>query len=694
MIESGTIHLADEQLVELMQIAIDPSDGLAAATNHPGLQLAARHGYIAVSQLGEGGLSEVWRGVDSNTGRDVAIKVTKRDVMAGEALLRREADVLSRFHEVGIVGLVRKCLPNYNGNTTITSADQVPLGEEGYLILEFIEGATLEEAARANPRNIIDTFPAICRAVQRVHAIGYVHNDLKPSNIMIRTDGSVALLDFALSTPIGGEPNALSRQGMRGGTHRFLAPELRTGGSGTPSIATDIYSLGATLVWLLHDPAVVSGKRFEVQAARASDDDPARRHTTAIELAIAVAGDNQDARSIFSRKPKPLLTLMLVSTIVAVFMWGLRQGADNGPLITADTNHPRQSHVVTNSTPHALLDAAVTALNDGEPDMASRMLKQVHADDRGWEWQHLWTDATNPPGRNTVVYDTPGVASVFDRESGSAIVATGDDHTVQRVYPSGDVEELMHHPEGIGHVATLPNNEYLVAGAKGRLFVAQGQAIRLQSKVSIQQLTLCWSDANQAVFAWGHPERIIHRLDLMTGKLDQIGTAGFVLLPPSAAGWRLQMSIDEADRDDNAGRTATLIDGSGITRSHFRFDPTEIPMSIDADPASGAAVIGTSTGRMLLFDDPAEPPTVIEATADEGVTAVALAIDEKRVFVAGQELKVFAWPGGELLLTLPIDVPGFVRQIDWNGHASTLTVLTDQGFTQWKAAAHYNLASR
>ena len=145
--------------------------------------------YEIQAPLGAGGMGEVYRALDTNLKRAVAIKVLPEALAADAerlARLQREAEVLASLnhpHIAQIYGLERS-----ESSTA--------------LVLELVEGPTLAERIVEGPIVIEDALPTakqIAEALEAAHEQGIVHRDLKPANIKLRPDGQVKVLDFGLA---------------------------------------------------------------------------------------------------------------------------------------------------------------------------------------------------------------------------------------------------------------------------------------------------------------------------------------------------------------------------------------------------------------------------------------------------------------------------------------------------------------
>jgi Tol biopolymer transport system component len=184
--------------------------------------------YEVIAPIGQGGMGEVYRAMDSNLKRSVAIKVLPEAVAADRdrlARLQREGEALAALSHpniAAIFGLER------SGGTTA-------------LVLELVEGPTLADRLAQGPLDLDEALAIaiqIATALEAAHEQGIIHRDLKPSNIKIKDNGTVKVLDFGLAKVIDPPPEAadvaesptvtalaMTEAGVLLGTAAYMAPE-------------------------------------------------------------------------------------------------------------------------------------------------------------------------------------------------------------------------------------------------------------------------------------------------------------------------------------------------------------------------------------------------------------------------------------------------------------------------------------
>lgn len=187
--------------------------------------------YKLTSRIAVGGMGEVWKGVDSVLGREVAAKILKDEYLSESTFLARfraEAQNMGRVSDPGIAGVY-----DYGDE------DGSP-----YLVMEYVPGEALSAIIeRSAPLSETDTLSIVTQAAQALgaaHKVGVIHRDIKPGNILMTPDFRVKITDFGIARVTDQAP--LTKTGQVMGTAQYLAPEQATGkGSGPGS---DLYALG------------------------------------------------------------------------------------------------------------------------------------------------------------------------------------------------------------------------------------------------------------------------------------------------------------------------------------------------------------------------------------------------------------------------------------------------------------------
>jgi len=174
--------------------------------------------------LGEGGMGRVYRGWDPALGREVALKALAQTFSGAPESLRRferEAKLLAALNHPNI-GAIYELLSE---------------GDQKYLVLELVEGETLEERLEQGPLPFAETIRIarqLADALEEAHRKGVVHRDLKPTNVMITPGGRIKVLDFGLAKAEvreeGGASTLVStRSGVVLGTAAYMSPEQARG---------------------------------------------------------------------------------------------------------------------------------------------------------------------------------------------------------------------------------------------------------------------------------------------------------------------------------------------------------------------------------------------------------------------------------------------------------------------------------
>ncbi|HEV3029226.1 MAG TPA: protein kinase, partial [Planctomycetota bacterium] len=202
--------------------------------------------FVRVQDVGRGSHSSVVKAWDSEAGRYVALKIIKEGG-GNEHIARFLKEAKS------LVGL------QHPGIATVYEAGKLDLpdGARAFVAMEFVEGETLDQV-RARGLQVQKAAQIIrdaALAVEYAHAKGILHKDLKPKNILLGFDGRTRVTDFGLalvSATLGPtDDSLLSRTIQVAGTPSYMSPEQALARTGDIKERSDVYSLGATLYFLL-----------------------------------------------------------------------------------------------------------------------------------------------------------------------------------------------------------------------------------------------------------------------------------------------------------------------------------------------------------------------------------------------------------------------------------------------------------
>ncbi|MBL8378879.1 MAG: HDOD domain-containing protein [Burkholderiales bacterium] len=218
---------------------------------------AARIGrFDIVKELGRGAQGTVYLGVDSHLRRKVALKTLRLDKLDDAA---RAAQTELMLGEARIVGQLTH--PNI-----VTLFDAGEDGGRPYLVFEFVEGHTLNDAIRERgtlaPAEAARIAAGFLTGVDCAHTAGVLHRDLKPANIMLTRDGTPRVMDFGIASNVESEG---AEKGLRG-TPSYMAPEYLSGQAFSPR--GDVFAAGMVLYEMLTgSPAVKSDNFYQTMYA-------------------------------------------------------------------------------------------------------------------------------------------------------------------------------------------------------------------------------------------------------------------------------------------------------------------------------------------------------------------------------------------------------------------------------------------
>lgn len=283
--------------------------------------------YQLLEPIGQGGMGTVYRAYDPLLDRSVALKRLSPDLVSDPALLARfeqESRLMAQVHHPQIA----------------TVFDAGDVGGQPFLTMALVQGEPLHRFAASRPRaftlqQAIVWGKQVANALAALHEKGILHRDLKPDNLIRTPDNQLVLTDFGIAI------RTTERQTSRvfEGTPEYASPEQFSGEE--PSQASDVYSLGALLFWMLAGRPPFEGDSFEalqravlsypapdirlwrkdipesvsILIQRCLEKDPAKRFETALAVEQAL-----EDLSVPTAKFRPWLAVVVL-TVAGILGW-------------------------------------------------------------------------------------------------------------------------------------------------------------------------------------------------------------------------------------------------------------------------------------------------------------------------------------------------------------------------------------
>ncbi|MFD0410612.1 serine/threonine-protein kinase [Kitasatospora sp. NPDC127116] len=209
---------------------------MTQAKGSTGRLLAGRYRLNGV--LGRGGMGTVWRAEDEMLGRTVAVKELRMNASVDEEEKHRL--ITRTLREAKATARIRH-------SSAVTVFDVVDEDDRPWIVMELVESRSLADVVREDgplePARAAEIALDVLGVLSAAHALGILHRDVKPSNVLIGEDGRVVLTDFGIAS-VEGDASVTST-GMLVGAPSYISPERARGQK--PGPPADLWSLGGTL---------------------------------------------------------------------------------------------------------------------------------------------------------------------------------------------------------------------------------------------------------------------------------------------------------------------------------------------------------------------------------------------------------------------------------------------------------------
>lgn len=350
--------------------------------------------YQLNERIGHGASGEVYTAEDLTLGRTVAIKIIKgphQDPRITKERFLREAQAVSKIDHPNVV----------------TVFEVFQEGTTNYLVMQYVKGGSLREIMGQGPlsaERALRIASDIAAGLEAAHAIGVIHRDVKPENVIVETSGRAKVVDFGVARLV--DRSTLTRKGRIVGTLPYMAPEQV---KGHPVDArTDVYALGAVLYEMLAgrrphesreeaalfyqiinvDPEPLGGRvsglpgGVDAIVAKALAKDPAKRYASAAELRHDIEivldrlkGEFDDTKHLIAKRRRRIgagltaiaIALAAVAVVAAWRVWQQRRVDQEPPprIMVAPANNSLGNRDLDYLS-GGMMDGLITALAGAE----------------------------------------------------------------------------------------------------------------------------------------------------------------------------------------------------------------------------------------------------------------------------------------------------------------------------------------
>ncbi|MCJ7579885.1 MAG: protein kinase [Candidatus Aminicenantes bacterium] len=234
--------------------------------------------YTIIEMLGKGAMGVVYKALDPDIGREVAVKTIRFDIVDGD-----DEEMMGRFiREAQAAGKL-----DHANITTIYDVGREK--DLTYIVMQYIKGQSLQQLIakkkKFSPKEINDIMIPLCEALEYAHQHGIVHRDIKPANILIDLNGKPKVVDFGVARI---ETSTLTQSGVTVGTPSYMSPEQIMGKR--VDNRADIFSLGVILYELAAGQRPFSGGNVSTLMYKIVNEEPP--HITEVDKSLPAKYEN------------------------------------------------------------------------------------------------------------------------------------------------------------------------------------------------------------------------------------------------------------------------------------------------------------------------------------------------------------------------------------------------------------------
>ena len=348
--------------------------------------------YTVLHDVGRGGTSHVYLVLNTRAGKQWAAKEIPKDGGGEKGVVKRglvtDVEMLKKLHHPGIPGIV----------------DVIETSEYYYILMEYIEGVTLDQVLKTegeqNQEDVVKWAIQLCDVFTYLHTRKpkIIYRDTKPSNIMLKPDGNVVLIDFGAAR----EYKPLNVEDTNNlGTRGYAAPEQHLG-IGQTDERTDIYNLGVTLYHLLtgHNPSRYPYDLYPIRhwnpelstglesiVLKCTKSNPEERYQSAADLKYALEHYTELDEGYIKRKKRRIISSVVTAGLGVACIIGsvaLHGGAVNAKQANYD-NLIQQAQCATTKEKQIELYTEAINLQPQKAQGYEELLDRVFLEDNNFD---------------------------------------------------------------------------------------------------------------------------------------------------------------------------------------------------------------------------------------------------------------------------------------------------------------------